>query len=791
MFRTNLKLIIRKLRREKLYAFVNILGLTVGLTAFLLIALYVKDELSFDKFHEDKDRIFRMIVDNNRTGYRSAVPSDFIEYVAPKTAEIESYVRISKAEQPALVEYEAKSINVEKGYFVDKNFFEFFSFRLVNGTAQNVFNNPHEVVITETLASKLFGPDNPLGKVVTLEKGEEFSVSAVVEDPPKNSTIRFDMLLYKDKDIFKTPEGLGGFRQLVTYVKLNNGLGNLDDLESKITAFKTSTPYARQLENWNFELLPLEDQRLRAPYEADSSFVSNDIQYVILFSGIGLVILLLALINYVNLVTAQSLSKMKEIGLRKVIGAAKGQLMAYQLLESMVFTVVSFLLAFAIAERVMPIFNGMLDKDISVQYFSPQFFSWVILLGLLFGLLAGVYPAFYISKYKPLTLLAKNSGKGKRGWLSKALVLFQFAASAILIVVLFIINSQMSYLKSKELGFNSDWLVAVPLDTDSVNVFQTFKNEVSKISGVENSSLSGFKLGGMWSISIFDAPKQGRDGDNHVAVATNACFADTDILNLLKVKYKWKSPELENGILKPNQIVINESLAKLMKLEEIPQPKRLYGWSDNEGLELAGIVEDFHFMSLKSEIEPLAIQPMTAYGVSNLLIRISANDVQNTLAQVGETFQTQFERPFEFQFIDDQVADFYKKEQGQFLLFKVFSGLALLISMLGLLAMTFYSVEQRRKEVSIRKVLGASVKKLILMLNREYSVLVLIAFIVASPIAYYAMQGWLEEFKYRITISPMLFIGACLGFLLISWLVTIGQSLKVSRENPADVLRDE
>ncbi|NVJ64523.1 MAG: ABC transporter permease [Flavobacteriaceae bacterium] len=789
MFRTNLKLILRKLRREKLYTFVNILGLTVGLTAFLLIALYVRDELSYDQFHEGYEDIYRVTSETERFGVRHVIPSDYIEFVAPGTSQIELYTRLVRNSCPCLVEYESKSINTSGSFYVDDNFFDFFSFNLIRGTQSSVFNNPDEVVITQSLANKLFGKENPIGEFLKYDKGQNYRIAGVSEDPPKNSTIQYDLLIYS-KDRFKNRfEEAHGFENVLTYIKVNTATPVIE-VVAKINSFKETPPYHEPLKAYSFNLLALKDQRLKAPYSSDY-FPKNDIRYIVLFSAIGLVILVLALINYVNLITSQSIGKMKEVGLRKVIGAARRQLISYHLLECIAITTISFLLAFAIAERLLPVLNSLLDKGISIEYFSIQFFVWVGAIGMFFGGIAGIYPAIYISRYKALTLLSKNQTTGKSGWLRKGLVLFQFITSAILIVVLLIITSQMNYMKNKELGFDSNWLLSIPLERDSSMVFQTFKNEVLKVPGVEQASISSELLKGAWDMALFDVPKNNRGEQENKAFENSTLFADQDIIKVLDLKLTWESPEFKDGILKPGQIIINESLACKVGIEENPERKRFYGWSDNMGLELVGIVEDFHLRSLKEETGSWSFQPMTPYGVTDLLVKVLPENASETISQIDDLFQSSFERPFEYYFVDEQIADYYQKEQGQFLLFKIFSGLALLISMLGLLAMTFYSVEQRRKEVSIRKVLGASVQKLILMLNREYSILVLVAFIIASPIAYYAMQGWLEEFKYRISLSPLIFIGAFLGFLALSWLVTIAQSLKVSRENPADVLRDE
>ncbi len=786
MFKNNLKLIVRKLRKEKLYSFVNIAGLTVGLTAFLLIALYVRDELSFDNFHENKENIYRVISSENGEKYKSTIASDFVEFFREDIPQIDGHTRVAGG-GVSLLNFGERDLNVENVLFIDSNFFEFFDFTLLNANRKTVFSETNQVVITQSLRENLFGDTNPIGQEIQMNKDQVYTVAAVAAAPPKNSTIQFEMLVY-ERGYFKNVwEERHVVRNITTYVSLVDGTSK-ESVGTGITKVIDKPVYRDMLEGYTYELLPYTDQRLYAPYLNDA-FSKNDIRYVRLFSGIGLVVLLLALINYVNLVTAQSMRRVKEIGLRKVIGANKAQLIFYQLLESVFITLVSFVFAFAIAERLLPFYNQLLDKSIALQYGSSEFFVWVFMAGLALGILAGLYPAFYISKFKPLALLNKTTAAvGNKGYLRKFLVLFQFVSSGLLLVVLAIMFSQMNYLKTTDLGFNPDLVIQVPLYSGIQGGYQALKNEAKRIGGVKSVSVTGWTVGNATSSSFFDGPDNESEDTN--GYRFHLVYADKNYPEILELKFLQKAEGFDSKQFNTGQIIVTESLVEKLGWQENPIGKKGYTY-DGQPMEVVAVIEDFHTFSLKREIDPVFITPIVDRGANNLLLKMDAENGQKVLQEFGEVYERMAQRPFEFYYLDDKIKAFYKKEQGQFMLFQVFSFLAVFISLLGLIAITIYMVEQRRKEVSIRKVLGASLKSLILMLNKEYTLLVFLAFLIASPIAYYAMQGWLAEFKYRIAISPLLFIGAFLSFLALSWMVTLLQSLKVSKANPADTLREE
>ncbi len=788
MFRNHLKTIFRKLRKERLYSVVNIFGLTTGLMTVLLIALYVKDELSFDKFHTDQESTYRLTNDHQRHGYRSSVASDYVELIGPDIPQITSYSRMGSVGAVSLIQHEDDKLNTEGVFYVDNNFFEFFDFPLQSRTLSKAEFGAYQAVISKRLKEKFFGEQDAVGKEIKVNKKETFTIVGVTDKLSKNSTIQFNLVLYKP-DYFKNDfERNYGVKTCITYIKTERG-ADIENLARLINESKDKPNYRMLLNDNSFDLLPLTDQRLHARYEQDF-FSKNSMSYVLLFSGIGIVILFLALINYVNLVTAQSINKMKEVGLRKVIGASRRQLMYYQLLESVILTTISFVLAFALAERALPTFNELLDKDIALNFLSKDFLLWGLVSGISLGLAAGVYPAFLISRYKALSLISNNTGgvSGK-GWLRKCLVLFQFASSATLIIALVVMMNQMNYLKEKELGYNPELLVRIPLYQDSTHLFATFKNELATISGVKSTSLNSFKLGRGMITGIMDAPNE--DGEGAKSVAEQVVFADKDFSETLEMNFIWTSSQFDKGKFEPGQVMINYSLAKKMGWEQGAEGKKLYGWNDKVGNKVIAIVTDFHSNSLKEAIQPTLIKPLGGWGTNQLFLRMEGGQRGRVLNEAGAIYQSFFDRPFEYSFFDNEMASFYKKEEGQFMLFQMFSFLAVFISLLGLLALTVYMVEQRRKEVSIRKVLGASLKSLIVMLNKEYTLLVALAFLIASPVAYYAMQGWLESFKYRIAVNPLLFLASFGAFLLLSWSITVVQSWRVSGENPADILRQD
>lgn len=790
MLRYNLILVLRRLKKERVFTLVNVLGLTVGLTAFLMIGLYIKHELSFDKFHEDADNIYIVTSKYKERDWRGSIASDYVQFFKNDVAGLNDFSRVTPSPEKRLVQAGGKDLNVKGIIDVDRNFFDFFSFKLISGSPESVFSNTSSAVISEGMSQTIFGNEDPIGEELWVEKGKrKYTITGIVEDAPLNSSFTYEIVTFDENGFKNNYAETYGLRIVLTYLNLQPNV-SLEQVGEQITGAKLKPPYSSMTQDVQYAVSPILDQRLYADYD-QTYFETNDIRYLQLFGGIGLVILLLAIINYINLVTTQSIKRVKEIGLRKVIGASKSQLMVFQFVESIVVVIFSFLLAFASTERLLPVFNDLLNKDISLQYFGTIFFLWVLVAGIFIGIISGLYPASQMHKVNPInTVKSFVTNTKEKSTFRKMLVLFQFTVTAILTCCLGIMINQMNYLKQKDLGFNTNAIISVPLDRDSTQSFLPLQQEILKIPGVQDASISGFRPGGYAFVSAMDAPNKRGEGAN--ALGGDAIFGDPSFINIMGMEILWQENKNSLADFSQGQVIINRSMAEDLDAMDQPEGKKIYSWSEEDGgKRVVAIVEDFHMKSLKDKIEPLTIYPLGEWGTDNILIKIETNELSETIDRLAQPYEAYFGRPFEFSFLNDQIATFYKKEEGQFRLFQIFSTLAICISLMGLIALTIYTVQQRRKEVSIRKVLGASVQRLLIMLNKEYSMLVLIAFVIASPIAYYAMQGWLEEFKYRITITPFLFIGALLGFLTLSWLVTLFQSLKVSNENPADVLREE
>ncbi|PIQ48668.1 MAG: hypothetical protein COW03_08615 [Cytophagales bacterium CG12_big_fil_rev_8_21_14_0_65_40_12] len=791
MFKNNLKLIVRKLRKEKLYSFVNIAGLTVGLTAFLLIALYVRDELSYDKFYADHEQLYRVYATDTTRGVKQgSIAPDLAAIIVSDIPSVESAVRMVGAGAKSLLTVDHKRIYSDKIIFSDANFFEMLDFELVEGLAQSVLNKPYQAVITTAFAEKLFGEENPIGRTISLNKERDLVVTGISETPPNNSSLRFDVVIRSGLAEMDT-QIQGSMRSALTYLKISEEQDRAQVVKM-INEIRPKSAYGLFLKNTEFGLLPLTDQRLHANFTYAYLTDQSDIRFVYLFSGIGFVILLLAVINYINMVTASSLKRAKEIGLRKVIGAQKSQLVWYQLAESVVVTTIALFMAFAITERLLPSMNNFLGKAIELKYLGLEFLLFVPLMGLTIGLLTGLYPSFYISRYKPLVLLKNNmSGTSGKGGLRRALVGFQFLAAGVMILVTLIMHSQMKFLKEQKMGFDQELLAYVPLFEDLKGKSHVFKNEVLGMSGVSSATVTNWMFGmHTWS-GVFAGYYDSDTDERPPFVEVSFVLGDEDVVNTLGLKILESEEGFEMNQLDSTKIVISRLVADgLGWKDESAIGKYVYQYAGSK-MKVVAVIEDFHSSSLKDEILPSVIFNRESWSDEKLLVRFENKGHQATLKEIKTKYESLLNRPFEFSYVDDEIEKYYKDEADQVALFNAFSALAIFISLLGLMAMATYAAEQRKKEVSIRKVLGASMKQLILLLNKENGVLVIIAFLIATPFTVYVMQDWLSEFKYTVTIHPALFILTLAGFFALNLLVTLLFSMRVSRANPADVLRDE
>lgn len=791
MFKNHLIITLRKLKKQKLYTFVNTVGLTVALTICCLIVLFVQDELSFDRFHKDFDHIYRL---NSIRGEEQAISgyayADFIEYVDDLVPEVSSFVRIIRGGPLNLLESDNNEFYSKGLIYVEDNFLEFFTFELLQGNSKTALSTPNSLVITEGLALKLFGNEPALGKEIVVDKGQIYAVSAIVKDPPKNSSVQFESLLPIKPEQVENTFSKGYLSGNINFVKLNPN-ANLTTVEKSINKVKEAPSYSEVLETTNFKLMPLRDQRLMSGYDHDDLLYS-DVRMVYLFGSIGFVILVLAIINYVNLVTAQSIQREKEIGLRKVIGANKTHLAWLQVFESITITTISLTLAFVATERLIPLFNSWTSKDVSISYLSLEFLVLVPIAGILLGLLAALYPSIRTFKVSPLVLVGRPNGKlWNDQRIKKALILVQFSAAIILLLITFTMQSQMRFLENSKVGFEKDLLINIPLFQDQAESQGILKSEISKIKGVYSASVTDWMIGGYTSSTKYaEAPDQdSRERPQKVRVTRVS--ADESILRALQVEVVESLDELDFDRLDSTQLVVTESFVDELGWEDGVLGKYLFEYS-GASHKVVAIIKDFHSHSFKEAMQPTTIQLSNkSYGNDDLLIRLESESHQETLQEVSEVYERIVDRPFEYSYISDVLNRYYKTESDQIFLFNIFSMMAMIISLLGLLGMISFVAQQRRKEISIRKVLGATLGYLVLLMNKGFIKLAIIAFLLSVPIAYYASETWLNTFIYRVEVSPLIYIVILIGFIMVSGLVTLSQSIKVSRENPADVLRDE
>lgn len=783
MLQTYLTIFLRKFKKERLFSLLNLGGLTVGLTTVLLIGLYVYDELSYDKFHSKSDDIYLLystagknVSKSDRVSYRLA------ERIKEEIPEVENMVSLNKRD--LLVASENNAFLKNKVAYATPEFFEVFDFPLLYGNVSQI-TEPSSTFITAQTAEKFFGDvAQAMGKRITVNEKDEYTIAGVLEDIPANSTIQFEFLL-PGKELFEermAQDSEGGWFPTENWLILNES-SDREVIAPKMEALARTMPFAQVYEYTenaqNIFLLPLSKYRLRADLDYSSN-TRSDIRYVYLFMAIGLLVLIIAVINYTNLATAQSIKRSKEVGLRKVIGASRRQVLTYYLTESFALVFLSAVLAFAITERALPFVNDLLNKDLKLDYFSIEFFVIIIGATASIGLLAGLYPAFFLSQAKPLQAFTDAGGKAKQG-LRRVLIITQFFIAQLLIIGTVIIQQQLNFIQSKNLGYDREHLIQIDLYDKAIGEEGRIKNDLLGLPGVESVSLARNTIN--WNDINFLTEKN-IGGEEKKEVIFDFFSADEDFVQTMGMEL------IMGENLQPGEdgMLINQSAFQAFGWEDIEgKTIRLWQWR----VPVKGVIKDFHNESLKSEIR--------AAGIANwenearfALVRLSPNTIPETIKQI-EAIWNDLEtgRPIDFQFLDESYSGQYETETNLGQLFVFFSCLAILIAILGLIGLSTFTIEQRLKEISLRRVLGASYQELFQLFAKSYIWMILLGFVIAAPVVYYFIQDWLAQFVYRIELSVVSFSSAVLITLLISLIVIFLQIAKTKRINPAETLRVE
>jgi putative ABC transport system permease protein len=798
MLKNYLTIAIRNLLRHKAFSIVNILGLAVGLTACLLIALYVENELGYDNFHEKGNRIVRVVMQygtGNEVGQTGVTGTKVALAFKRNFPEVEAGVRMFATER--VVKSGEKLFTENNFYYADSSFFDIFSFKLLIGNTKKVLEDPNMVVITESTAKKYFGNENPIGKLIRVNDTKDFTITGITADCPKNSQIQFDFLASFSSLRAAQEEETWWNANWTTFLLLKNE-EHIKTLQAKVLPFmKTQLSKEEMAESHlTYQLEPFTKVHLHSPVE--NTFQPNtNILYLYIFSAVALLILAIACFTYMNLTTARATERAKEVGMRKVLGAARKQLFWQFIAESSVLTLVALLISCLLTGLFLSPFNELIDKKIAFSaVFSPVNLMFMLGIGLVITLLAGSYPALVLSGFQPIKVLKgafKTSFSGLI--LRKSLIVFQFMISVFLIISTFIIQNQLQFIQQKKLGYDKEHVLVLPTDSKINEKLTTFKRvfksnpDVLDLTGAYETPVfinggyaiwgEGMTQGKRKSIAALPAD------ENFVKTLGLEIAAGTDLSEA-------DMKRITNEDYKKNYFyfILNESAVKSMGWTNENAIGRKMDLGDSRQGEVKAVIKDFHFASLHQKIEPLVIFPDTYFNT--IMVRLSGKNMPQTLAFLAEKWKVIApHRPFEYEFMDEEFNRLYTSETRIGKAFSVFAFLAIFLACLGLFGLATFTILQRTKEIGIRKVLGASVSQIVALLSKDFIKLVFIAFVIALPVAWYAMNQWLQDFAYRIDISWWIFALAGILALLIALLTVSFQAIRAALANPVKSLRTE
>ncbi|MEI6410613.1 MAG: ABC transporter permease [Bacteroidota bacterium] len=806
MFSTHIKIIIRNLWKNRVYTTINILGLSIGIAACALILLYVQHELSYDRYNEKANQIVRVFFTGSVQGEKmreSTVMPPVAATLKADYPEVEAATRLHDGGKP-VVAYRDNKFRDARAAFVDPNFFSVFTLPLVLGDAQTALQQPNTMVISQTLAATYFGKEDPIGKVLQVESwGKPYTVTGVMSPMPDQSHFHFDLLA--------SVTGLADARStswmssnFYTYLVLSKGF-NYKQLEVKLPQVidkylgpqlkeamgVTLAEFRSNGNDLGLHLQPLTDIHLGEGFANDLS-PSGNMQYVYVFSAIALFVLLIACINFMNLSTAGATKRAKEVGIRKMMGAASGGLVRQFMLESMSLTAVALCFAVGLVYLALPYFNHLVGIQLSM---NPATHPWLLPgllgVGLVTGFLAGSYPAFFLSSFQPVAVLKGKLTIAERKFgLRSSLVVFQFFISILLVISTLVVYGQLSFIRNKQLGYQKAQVVVLPDVRALGNKAEVFKQQLAQDPRVLHISTSGYlPVGDSYGNNFFVSTEK----DVERLVKTLRYDVDAEYIPTLGmdiVSGRNFSKDLRQDSM---GVILNETAVKAFGFEKESLGNTLI-YKDKQGIALhyqvIGVVRDFHFKSLHEPIGPLV---MVANGrAGNLILKVAATDISGLLSAAKTNWAAMnAEEPFSYSFLDERFEQTYATEQKTGLILGIFSGLTILVACLGLFGLAMFTTERRNKEIGIRKVLGASAASIVLALSADILKLVLLALVFAAPVAYWAMKSWLSDFAYRIEMQWWMFAVAGFSAALLAFLTVAGQAVKAALVNPVDSLKRE
>ena len=784
MFNNYFKTAFRNLWKNKGYTFLNIAGLAIGITCAALIFLWVENEVTWNHYFSNHDNLYKVKDRQTYDGQTftfDATPGPLAQGMKTEIPGIKNTARTTWGNR-VLFSLHDKS-TYEQGMYVDSSFLSMFKLQFMAGNASQAFNDLYSVVISETMAKKFFGSTNAIGKTLQIDNDKSYIVSGVIKDLPENVSFRFDWLspfqIYLNDNPWLQQLGSNG---IVTYAETDRNV-NVDNINKKLYNYiqtKDSSINARM------SIYPMSRWRLYDSFD-DGKEVPGRIKYVNLFSLIAWIILIIACINFMNLATARSQQRAREVGVRKVLGAGKAKLIAQFIGESLIMSLISALLAIALIYLALPAFNHLLNEQLSINLSYPSHIGALLAIAILCGLIAGSYPAFYLSSFNPVGVLKGIRIKsGSAGFIRKGLVIVQFAISVTFIICTVIIYQQINHIKERNLGYNKQDLIYLSLNGNMKQNFTAIRNDLQQSGAVENATLSKSSVLQLGS-NTADFNWDGKDPNKQVLITIESVSPEYIATMGMKLK---AGRDFYNGVnTDTGNIVINDAMAKLISKQNVVG-KVIY-WGDSKR-NIIGVVNDFLYNDMYSSAAPLMLDIDTA-STSFLTIRMNANaDLQTALPKIENIIKKDNPGyPVEYKLVDDSFSQLFQTETLIGKLAGVFAVLAILISCLGLFGLAAYTAEQRKKEIGIRKVLGASVQGVAGLLSKDFLVLVGIACIVSFPVAWLVMNNWLQSYSYRIEISWLIFIVAGVLAILIALLTVSFQAIKAAIANPVKSLRTE
>ena len=793
MFKNYLRIAYRNIVKNRSFSLINIVGLSIGITVFILITLFTQNEFSYDKFHKNGDRIYRLlrVADVSDGAYKIAVTSGPFAPTIKNDfpAAVDDAIRVYPSD--GLVGYGEKKFYENNLYLADRNFFQFFSYELIKGNEENVLDAPNKIVISNEMADKYFGNEDPIGKIIEVDNSTAFEVTGVFDADHPNSHLNFDFV--GSLSTFDGSWLTDGWwnNGLFTYLKLapNVSTGKFDEQLDNFINKYFAEDFRETNRALSLALEPIEDIYLNSDTRYDEiPHGSRDVNLI--FSIVGLFVLIIASINFMNLSSAKAARRAREIGIRKVVGAEKKNLILQFISESTVYSFIAGIFSLAIVAALLPWFNNFVDKNLKIPFGEPLFYFYSVLFLIMLGILSGSYPAFVLSNFRPTKVLKSDETKEGKTTFRKVLVVTQFIISVILISGVVVIYNQTEYLVNKDPGFQKEQVLLIRLNNNEIEDKRfELRDELKRLSSVKEVSFMSGEPGGFHDNYAFKIEERGGEFVRMRSLVTDFEYIPTFDIELqagrnFSTQYSQDSTRA---------VIINEATAKSLgwtQEEALGKRMSIRFYNVDQYRQVVGVVEDYHFLSLHNNIEPLVIFPGNDHRV--MAVKIQAGDINRTIDEIQSAYNTKISGfPFRYEFLDKTFEENYKSEKKQLSVISLLTLLAIIVSSLGLLGLVTHSTELRKKEISIRKVLGASVESVASLLIIDLIKLVLIANLIAIPVSWFIVNNWLSNFAYQIDLTIWPFLLTAIATLLIAALTTANQTIKAALIDPVKTIKYE